>query len=178
MKFLRTILLGCLLAAGALGASAQPVVSRSDLEAALRALGFLDNLPRDGRISIAIVYLSSSGEKSQADEIASSLNAMAGPNSAALLAQPVAAEDLFRTQGRIDALYILPGTSSSAPAIGEFVRRRHVVSISNDPACLSARCCVLMVRTGNEVEIVLDTALADSAGAQFSTVFSMMVKRK
>jgi hypothetical protein len=35
-----------------------------------------------------------------------------------------------------------------------------------------------MVRTEGTVEIVLDTALADSVGARFSTVFAMMVKRK
>jgi hypothetical protein len=62
--------------------------------------------------------------------------------------------------------------------VGDFIRRRHIISISNDPACLGAGCCVLMVRTTGTVEIVLDTALADSVGARFSTVFAMMVKRK
>jgi hypothetical protein len=43
---------------------------------------------------------------------------------------------------------------------------------------MDARCCVLMVQAGSSVNIVLDTALADAAGAQFSSVFTMMVKRR
>jgi hypothetical protein len=35
-----------------------------------------------------------------------------------------------------------------------------------------------MVQAGSGVNIVLDTALSASAGAQFSSVFTMMVKRR
>jgi hypothetical protein len=37
---------------------------------------------------------------------------------------------------------------------------------------------VLMVRTGQRVEISLNTELADAVGARFSLVFTMVVKRK
>ena len=71
----------------------------------------------------------------------------------------------------------LPG-AANAQAIADIVRRRHVISISTDPACLDSKCCVLMVHAERKVEIVLDTALADAAGAHFSSVFAMMVKRR
>lgn len=159
--------------------AAEVPISNADLTAALRALGFLDSLPHDGQVRLAVVYVGSSSEgKSQALQVASALNAMQGPNSATLHADAIAADGLAQTSGRLDALFLLPGSSSTAPMIGEFIKRRRVVSISNDPSCLGARCCVLMVRTSGNVEIVLDTALADSVGARFSTVFSMMVKRK
>ncbi|MGD0189809.1 MAG: hypothetical protein ABSD74_03605 [Rhizomicrobium sp.] len=170
--------------AGALGiaiqaASAEPVVSGSDLQAAMRALGFLDSLPHDGTIHVGVVYsLSSPEDKAAAQQTAGALNAMQGPNSRTLRADAIAATGLQQAQGRLDALYLLPGSSSTAATISDFVHRRRIVSISNDVACLSARCCVLMVRTANGVEIVLDTTLADSVGAQFSSVFQMMVKRK
>jgi hypothetical protein len=52
------------------------------------------------------------------------------------------------------------------------------VSVSSDPACLDAKCCVLMVQAGSNVNIVLDTAMATATGAHFSSVFTMMVKRR
>ncbi len=70
-------------------------------------------------------------------------------------------------------------TSDAASAdVSDYVRQNRVVSISSDPACLDAQCCVLMVRSGSGVDIVLDTAMADAAGARFSSVFTMMVKRR
>jgi hypothetical protein len=85
---------------------------------------------------------------------------------------------LAQFASRVDALFLLPGSSKDQAAITEFMRRRHLVSISNDPACMDAKCCVLMVRTTGGVEIVLDTQLAEAVGAHFSSVFTMMVKRK
>jgi len=145
----------------------------------MRALGFLDSLPHDGTIFVGVVYGTSiSDGKTAAAQVVGELNTMEGPNSKVLHAEAIPQEGLSQAQGRLDVLFLLPGSSSTANAIGEFIRRRRIVSISNDPACVGAGCCVLMVRTEGTVEIVLDTALADSVGARFSTVFAMMVKRK
>jgi hypothetical protein len=72
----------------------------------------------------------------------------------------------------------MPGMSAEAPAIVEAIRRRHILSVSNDPTCLETNCCVLMVRANPQVEIILNSAMAQAVGADFSTVFAMIVKRK
>ena len=78
----------------------------------------------------------------------------------------------------MDVLLLMPGACSDSAAIVEVLRRRRAVSVSTDPACLDARCCILMVHAGARVEIVLDTGLAESLGLRFSSVFTMLVKRK
>ena len=72
--------------------------------------------------------------------------------------------------------YLIPGTTSSA--IVDVARRRHLLVMSNDPTCLDQRSCMLMVRDTGRVEIVLDSALAQSAGVSFSSVFTMMVQHR
>ena len=111
------------------------------------------------------------------------LNAQQGPNSTTFKALTIAVGALAQAQDRLDVLFIADGGSAPIPRtrrrIIDVVRwRRRVISISSDPACLETKCCVLMVHSNGKVDIVLDTALADAAGAHFSPVFAMMVKRK
>jgi hypothetical protein len=154
-------------------------VTPADLQAAVRAIGFLDPLPRDQTITVGIVYASSlTGGRALAVQAAEQLKAIPGPNRTPFQAEIIATDGLAQFVGRADAVFLMPGTSKDQAAIVEFLRRRHLVSISNDPACMDAKCCVLMVRTVGGVEIVLDTQLAEAVGAHFSSVFTMMVKRK
>jgi hypothetical protein len=177
---LRAIFCAALLALPVKGAAAaEPAVGIPDLQAAMRALGFLDSLPHDGTIFVGVVYGTSIPDgKAAAEQIVGELNTMEGPNSKIVHAEAIPLEGLSQSQGRLDVLFLMPGSSSTSSRVGEFIRRRRIVSISDDPACIGAGCCVLMVRAEGTVEIVLDTALADSVGARFSTVFAMMVKRK
>jgi YfiR/HmsC-like len=163
-------------------ASANAEVSTEDLQAIARTLGFLETLPHDGTLAVRVVYAPAQPDAAAvANATAEKLNAIPGPNSATFKARSVPFAGLADDQDRFDVLILAPGTCSDAaaaqPVIDAVVRRR-VVSVASDPACLDARCCVLMVRTGHKVEIVLDKALADSAGLRFSSVFAMMVKRK
>jgi hypothetical protein len=173
-----------LLAAGAIfvrlaPANAQDAVSRNDLQAIARSLGFVDSLPRKGEIAVGIVY--GPGGEAGAARTAAQLNAIQGPNSAIFKAQGLPVGALAETPDRFDVVLIADGLCTdplAAREIAEAVRRLHVVSISSDPACLQARCCVLMVRSDRKVEIVLDTTLANAVGAHFSSVFTMLVKRQ
>jgi hypothetical protein len=70
------------------------------------------------------------------------------------------------------------GASSHSAVILDCVRRHHLVTLSDDPLCANAQCCVITVHAGPRVEISLNTALADAVGARFSLVFTMVVKRK
>ena len=72
----------------------------------------------------------------------------------------------------------MPNQAISPADMAAAVRRRRVVSISTDAGCTDAKSCVLMIYTAGRVRIVLDTALADAVGAQFSSIFMMMVERK
>ena len=154
-------------------------VGPADLQAATRSLGFLDSLQNRATISIAVVYGANVREgKNSAAQTAGMLAAMRGPGSSTIRTNIVPVEELAQNSQPYDALYLMPGVAASGGTVTEYMRRQHVVSISSDPACLNANCCVLMVQGGSGVSIVLDTALANTVGAHFSSVFTMMVKRK
>jgi hypothetical protein len=154
-------------------------VTVTDLRAAVGALGFLDNLPRGENLVIGVVYAADvPAAEASATETAKLVSAIPGPNSVLLRPAVISSADLGQFRGRLDALFLMPGASTQANAVLDALHRRRIVSISSDPACLDEKVCVLMVRTGSRVEIVLDTALADAVGARFSPVFAMVVKRK
>jgi hypothetical protein len=167
-------LAACLCCLSAATAGAQGVAA-ADIAAAARALQFLQTLPRSGNVAVGVV---AGADRAAADDTAQQFRALPAPNSASFETTVLSPAELSRFAGRLDVLFLMPGTSANAEPIVNAVRSRHLVSISDDPQCLDARCCVLMVRSGQRVEIVLDTTLAEAAGAQFSTVFTMMVKRK
>ena len=154
-------------------------VSLADLQAATRTLGFVDTLQSRSTISIGVVYGASARDgKNSAAQTAGALAAMRGPGSSAIRANAVSVEELTQNAQHFDALYLMPGLAANGAQITDAVRRLHIVSISSDAGCLDARCCVLMVQAGSGVNIVLDTALSAAAGVQFSSVFTMMVKRR
>jgi hypothetical protein len=173
-----------LIGAGMLLVSPRPAhalveISTEDLQAIARSLGFLDSLPHDGTIVVGIVYPPDA--EAAAAQTAEKLNAIQGPNSTIFKAQSIPVGMLAQNQGRLDALLLehdVCADPANAQAVTDAVHRRQVVSISSNPECLATKCCVLMVHADRKVEIVLDTALAESAGAHFSSVFTMMVKRK
>lgn len=153
-------------------------VSLADLKAATRSLGFLQNLPRAGTFTVGIVYAPGSNGKSLGQQVVEQMRGLAGPNGSGLKPETIAVNDLPGHMAHLDALFLVPGASANAATILDAARRRHLLVMSNDPACLDQHCCMLMVRDAGRVEIVLDSALADSAGVSFSSVFAMMVKHK
>lgn len=147
----------------------------SDVDAAARTLAFVEALAHRPTISIGVVYAPGSRDgKRAAARAAEMLERAPGPNSATMRAVAVSSDEL--TGQRFDILYLVPG--SGGAAVVDYIRHQRVLSISNDPACLGAKCCVLYVDTSAGVNIVLDTALADATGTKFASVFTMMVKRK
>lgn len=161
----------------AVGAPASAADAAADtLEAVVRALGFLESGPRDGQLALAVVY--ADGQETAAADAGRRLDAAAGPRRSRIRATTYSVGDVARTTDRIDAALLLPGAASEAAEVAEFIRQRRVVSLSSDAACLAAGACVLMVSADRNVEIILDTRLADLVGAEFSAVFKMMVKRQ
>ncbi len=163
--------------------AAQPATAAEvvpgDIEAAVRALGFLDSLQRRPSITVAVVYKGGDAEsKSTAQRTAGVMNSLQGPNGASISVLVVAVNELAQMPPRMDAIYLVPGAADQGRAVADYARRQHVVTVSSDPACLDAQCCALMVRAAARTEIVLDTAVAHETGASFSSVFMMMVKRR
>jgi hypothetical protein len=156
-------------------AQAAEEVSLADLRAAARSLGFLQNLPRKNEFVIGIVH---GGNNALAQQTAERMRGLSGPNNAAIRTETVPLNELAARVERLDAIYLLPGGTGGGAVVVEAARRRHIPVLSNDRTCLDASCCMLMVRDTGQVEIVLDTGLAGSAGVSFSSVFAMMVKRK
>lgn len=155
-------------------------ISLADLKAAIRSLGFLQNLPRNDAFVVGVIYAPGSPDnKSLGQQTAERIRTIPGPTDAGLRAEVISANDLAQYPGHIDALFLVPGIApATAAGIADTARRKHLLVMSNDPSCFDQRCCMLMVRAGSRVDIVLDTALASSAGVSFSSVFAMMVKHR
>jgi len=152
-------------------------VTAADLQAAMRALGFLSALQNRSAITVGVVY-PDADSKAQALRVAATLMRQGGPGSATVTATLVTVQDLSQSTQHIDALYLLALPAEGGRSVSDYVKRQSVVSISADPACLDVQACVLMVQARSSMTIVLDTALAQAAGARFSSVFTMLVKRK
>jgi hypothetical protein len=153
-------------------------ITSPDLEAAAHAIGFLNGLPTDGTLVVGIVYADSPDGKAKAVQAAERLAGIQGPRKAKFRTILIAAKDLASATGRLDAVILMPNQTISATDLSNAVRRRRVVSISMEPNCIEEKCCVLQIRTAGRVRIVLDTFLAEAVGAQFSSIFMMMVERK
>jgi len=154
-------------------------VTPADLQAAMRSLGFLTSLQNRPSVTIGVIYHAGEADsKMQAARVAASLARLSGPGSATVSATLLSVQDLPQSTLHLDALYLLSLPAENGRTVSDFVKRQNVVSISADPACLDMGSCVLMVQARSSMTIVLDTALAQAAGAKFSTVFTMLVKRR
>jgi hypothetical protein len=153
-------------------------VSIDNLQAAVQTLNFLESLPKGGPITVGVIYASEIANSQQlAVAAVKAIGAMRGPNNREIQAVGISIDDLSHYAGHLDVVYLLIGASNHSDAIVTAIRRLHAVSISDDPACETTKCCVLLVRSGQRVEITFNSALADVAGARFSLVFMMVVKR-
>jgi YfiR/HmsC-like len=160
-------------------AHAMDQVSIDNIQAAVRTLSFLESLPKEGPIVVGVVYPSDiSDAQAVAETTAQVIAGLHGPNSRALRPLVISTNDLATFDGHVDVLFLIVGASRHSALILDIIRRHRLVTISDDPLCASAACCVLSVRTGQRVEISLNAALAEAVGARFSLVFTMVVKRQ
>jgi hypothetical protein len=154
-------------------------ISVENLQAAVRTLNFLESLPKEGIIVVGVVYPAEvPTAKSLAANTAKVITTLTGPNSRTLQPIILSTTDLAQFNGHLNVIFLVAGSSKHPELVLGALRRLHLVSISDDPACVDTNCCVLMIRTVGRVEITLDTALADAVGARYSLVFTMVVKRK
>jgi len=173
------ILLLALTLGTARSAEALDPISIGNIQSAMRTLGFIESLPAQGPIVVGVIYAPDiPGAQALAAETAATIGALHGPNSRTLQPFVLSATDLNTFHGRCDVIFLTAGVSRQPERILGAMGRLHLVSISDDPLCIAMRCCVLLVRTGERVEISLNTSLAAAVGARFSMVFMMVVKRR
>jgi hypothetical protein len=154
-------------------------VSADNIQAAMRTLNFLESLPKEGTITVGVVYCSCiPAARAIAEATAQLIGTMHGPNSRALKPLVISTDALAQSGDHLDVLFLVASASKDSTAIVDTMRRRRLPSLSDDPSCADTGCCVILVRTGQRVEISLNTSLADAVGARFSLVFTMVVKRK
>jgi len=145
----------------------------------MRTLNFLETLPNEGMIVVGVVYPAGvPGAQNIAAATAQVISSTRGPNSRGLKPLLISSEDLAHFDGHLNALFLVNGVSKQQGSILDTMRRRQIPSFSDDPGCADVDCCVIFVRTGETVDISLNTALANAVGARFSLVFTMVVKRK
>jgi hypothetical protein len=160
-------------------ADAMDPISADNVQAAMRTLTFLESLPQQGPIVVGVVFPSDVPASHAAAEATAQLIATVhGPNSRALRPRLIPDDALAQFDGHLDVLFLVKGISRHCASIVDVMRRRRLVSLSDDPSCADMGCCVVTVRAGQRVEISLNTALADTVGAHFSLIFTMVVKRK
>jgi len=165
--------------AAALGLSSPALcaddIPPNDLHAIVNALGFLNGLPHGAPITVGVVF---GADNKAAAQTAAALDAMPGPAQSSFKTVVIAAKDLGHAPAHLDAAIIMPDASAQAALVADAARHRKLVTVATDPSCLEQDACVLLVRSGARVHIVLDTQLAGAVGANFSSVFTMMVERK
>jgi len=164
---------------GVRSAHAMDRASIDAVQAAIHTLSFLESLPKDGPIIVGVLYSSDTPDaRAMAESIAQLIGTMRGPNSRTLQPLVLATSALAQFPGHLDVLWLAAGVCKHAALIVASIRSHHVVSISDDPQCADTQCCVIAIRTGQRIEISLNTALAGAVGARFSLVFTMVVRRK
>ena len=168
--------LAMVFAAGGARAGDQP--SAEDIDAISHTLGFIEGMPHDGTIRIAVVYDGKAEHgRSDALRVAGAIAAAPGPGAARLGAVGIDAADIGKTSN-VDALLLLPGLKDFAQAITTAAAARHLPIVSTDPQCIEQQLCVLWVQAQPRVSVTLNTKLADALSVRVSPIFAMMVTRK
>jgi hypothetical protein len=168
-----------ILSAASQAATAQQGDDPRYVEAVGRSLSFLESAPKAKTFAIAVVYdPAAPADRATAQNAAERLSHAAGPHRSVIEAETIDLSSLQISYEMPGALYLMPGAASRSPAVRELIKAKKIVTASADPACMQSKTCVLHIGADRTVSITLDMGLAKTAGATFSTVFSMMVTRK
>jgi hypothetical protein len=150
-------------------------ITPADLHAIVNALGFLNGLPHGAPITVGLAF---GADIKAASQTGAALEAIPGPAQSSFKTIPIAVRDLMLAPAHFDVLLIMPDAVGQVTAVAEAARHRKLMTVATDVSCLEHGACVLMVHSAGRVHIVLDTQLANAVGANFSSVFTMMVERK
>lgn len=157
---------------------ARAEITKADIDAVTQVLNFAQSLPTRQTIALVVIYRAGDNEaRGNATRAAQLFSEQTAPGGSTYDIGVVSTADLAQHTKRTDLVYVIPPIGDSGKTISDFIRRQHSLGISSDPSCLSSHSCVLLIQSG-QGNITLDTELARDIGANFSAVFTMMVKRR
>lgn len=146
-----------------------------DIEVLAKSLSYVTNGPR-GTTEMAIIYDPNSAESRQeADALMASTKEPLGSRKLKLKGVKVPISQIDSAPQTV--WYITKAMDSSYAQIRNAATSKKIITVSNDIGCLDL-CCVLTIRSQPTVDVYLSTAIAEQIDLKFSSVFSMMVKKR
>jgi len=99
-------------------ANAADPISIDNLQAAVQTLNFLESLPKERPINVAVIYASEIANSQQlAAEAVKAIGTMHGPNKREVKAVGISIDDLSHYAGHPDVMYLLIGASNHSDAV-------------------------------------------------------------
>lgn len=150
--------------------------SPRDLQAAVRALAFLEN-PPSGRAEIGIVYPADSAAGfARAQRIAAGFGD--GLQAGSLTLHPRLVTIPGLQPAGLVALLLTEEAIPDAARVAAAVNGTGIVTITAGSAAADSGAAVLSVRSGPRMEIVVNRAAAQAAGVSFAAAFRMMIQER
>ncbi|MES2219045.1 MAG: hypothetical protein V4501_11615 [Pseudomonadota bacterium] len=148
-------------------------VSLSDLEIAVRALGFMNN-PPTGELSVGIVYAPDVPSSAQEAE---NLQRMLGNGLQVgnLFLKPVMVNINEADNANVGLFFLTGGLGGDARKLSSASNKKQILCVTTDVSQVINGACGLGVKSHPKIEILVNRAAAANSGATFATAFSMMI---
>jgi len=151
--------------------------SNKDIATISKAISFMQNGPK-GTLNVAIAYDPSDKESfNYASEVEEALASPVGSGRVKLLGKKVPVQSLNKNND-YKVIFVTKGLVSKYKKILEDAQNRGIITVSTDVECLDRGGCLLTVETNPNVEISMNTKVADRTGIRFESAFRMMIIKK
>lgn len=167
ITFTIIVLAFCLMVASK-GAHAE--VTQKDFQTIIRTIGFLQNAPASNSV-FAIIY--NPEDKGSAQD-ARELSKMIRDANKSLIPRLVPVSDTSQIKDS-QFVFVTNGLQSYHSKLAPALRDYKTLSFTLDRSCIEDKCCAIYINSRNKVEIVINKAATEAAGAEFKPVFLMMV---
>jgi hypothetical protein len=148
-------------------------VSLSDLQIAVRALGFINN-PPTGKVSVGVVYAPDiPGSTQEAQELQAILgNGLQVGN---LFLKPVMVPVNDGDISTVGLLFLTQGLGSISRTLLSASKKKRILCVTTDITQVIKGACALGVKSYPKIEILVNRAAAANSGITFASAFNMMI---
>lgn len=169
VRVLGTMLLTCLIYPSACLAT-----TLKDVQIGVRVIDFLADPPLP-RSHLAVIFDSYSKDSQEdARSILTWLTTEPVAAKTSLLPVMVDVHNLEEARG-MRVGFVAAATEAGYPAISEFARKNHVVTISSELSCVRAGICTVGIASAPRVEVIVNRRVSETSGVDFIEAFRMMV---
>jgi hypothetical protein len=168
-KILTSLICGLILMA----MPVQAAVALSDLEIAVRALGFTNN-PPTGELRFGIVY---SPEVASSEQEAENLQKLLGSGLQVgnLFLNPVMVNIDDADNANVGVFFLTQGLGREARKLWAPSHTKQILCVTTDVAQVINGSCGLGIKSRPKIEILVNRAAAANSNTTFATAFSMMI---